>query len=185
MTNPKNAADPKETVDEAAANGEAAAAVENDLDALQARIADAEQKRDEYLDLLQRTRADFENYQKRSLRDIAQERKYAHGGLAADLLPALDNLTRATAAAKQASDQSPLAQGVSLVQSQLLDILRRHGITPIGAVGQPFDPNQHQAVMQQPSADLPPGSVVQVLEQGFMIHDRVLRPAKVIVSTMP
>jgi molecular chaperone GrpE len=162
-----------------------AAAVEHDLEALQTRIADAEQKRDEYLDLLQRTRADFENYQKRALRETVQERKYAHGGLASDLLPALDNLDRATAAAKQVGDKSSLAQGVSLVLSQLLDILRRHGITPIDALGKPFDPNEHEAVMQQPSTSVPPGSVLQVLEQGFMIHDRVLRPAKVIVSTAP
>jgi molecular chaperone GrpE len=175
MTSPKNTDDGDGT----------AAAVEHDLEALQTRIADAEQKRDEYLDLLQRTRADFENYQKRALREMAQDRKYAHGGLAVDLLPALDNLDRATAAAKQSGDKSPLAQGVLLVQSQLLDILRRNGITPIDAVGKPFDPNQHEAVMQQPSASVPPGSVLQVLEQGFLIHDRVLRPAKVIVSTAP
>jgi molecular chaperone GrpE len=182
MNTPKNTADPNDAQE----NGEGtAAAVEHDLEALQARIADAEQKRDEYLDLLQRTRADFENYQKRALREMVQERKYAQGGLAVDLLPALDNLDRATAAAKQSGDKSPLAQGVLLVQSQLLDILRRNGITPIDAVGKPFDPNQHEAVMQQPSADVPPGSVLQVLEQGFLIHDRVLRPAKVIVSTAP
>jgi molecular chaperone GrpE len=182
MNTPKNSADPNDGQD----NGEeTAAAVEHDLEALQARIADAEQKRDEYLDLLQRTRADFENYQKRAMREMIQERKYAHGGLAADLLPALDNLDRATAAAKQAGEKSSLAQGVLLVQSQLLDILRRNGITPIDAVGKPFDPNQHEAVMQQPSADVQPGSVLQVLEQGFLIHDRVLRPAKVIVSTAP
>jgi molecular chaperone GrpE len=167
-------------------NGDAAGtAVIHDLETLQARISDAEQKRDEYLDLLQRTRADFENYQKRAQRETIQERKYAHGDLAHDLLAALDNLDRATAAAKQAGDKSSLAQGVTLVQTQLLDILRRHGVTPIEAKGKPFDPNQHQAVMQQPSPDLPPNSVVQILEQGFMIHDRVLRPAKVIVSSPP
>jgi molecular chaperone GrpE len=182
MNNPKNTAD----ANDAPENGEGtAAAVEHDLEALQARIAGAEQKRDEYLDLLQRTRADFENYQKRALREMAQDRKYAHGGLAVDMLPALDNLDRATAAAKQSGDKSPLAQGVLLVQSQLLDILRRYGITPIDAVGKPFDPNHHEAVMQQPSASVPPGSVLQVLEQGFLIHDRVLRPAKVIVSSAP
>jgi len=171
---------------ESPGNGDAAGtAVIHDLEALQARIADAEQKRDEYLDLLQRTRADFENYQKRALREMIQERKYAHADLAHDLLAALDNLDRATTAAKQAGDQSPLAQGVTLVQTQLLDILRRHGVTRIEAQGKPFDPNQHQAVIQQPAPDLPPNSVVQVLEQGFMIHDRVLRPAKVIVSTAP
>jgi molecular chaperone GrpE len=171
---------------DAPSDGDAAGtAVIHDLETLQARIADAEQKRDEYLDLLQRTRADFENYQKRALREAVQERKYAHAGLAHDLLAALDNLERATEAAKQAGDTSPLAQGVTLVQTQLLDFLRRHGVTRIEAQGKPFDPNLHQAVMQRPSPDLPPQSVVQVLEQGFMIHDRVLRPAKVIVSITP
>ena len=67
-------------------------------------------------------------------------------------------------------------------RQQLLDALRRHGVKRIEAQGQPFDPNKHQAVMQQPSADQPPNTVLQVLQQGFMIHDRVLRPARVIVS---
>jgi len=160
-----------------------ATAVLNDLEALRTRAEAAEQKRDEYLDLVKRTQADFENYQKRAQRDAVQERKYAHASLAADLLPALDNLERATAAAKQAGDEGALVQGVLMVQSQLLEILKRHGITPIDAQGKPFDPNLHQAVNQMPSAAFPPGTVIKVLEQGFMIHDRVLRPARVTVST--
>ena len=72
-----------------------------------------------------------------------------------------------------------------MIQGQLLDVLKRHGITPIEAQGQPFDPNLHQAVMQQPSDTLPPNSVASVLEQGFMIHDRVLRPARVGVTVAP
>lgn len=161
---------------------EGATAVLEDLESLRARAAAAEQEREQFLNLLQRTRADFENYQKRSQRDLAQERRYWHGSLALDLLPALDNLERATVAARQANESGPLVQGVALVQAQLLDMLRRHGITPIEAQGQPFDPNLHQAVMQQPTADFPPNTVVQVLEQGFLIHDRVLRPARVVVS---
>jgi molecular chaperone GrpE len=160
----------------------AATAVIDDLDALRARAEQAERDRDELRDLARRTRADFENYQKRMQRDLAQERRYAHSPLAADLLPALDNLDRATAAAKQVGETGPLVQGVAMVQSQILDVLRRHGITPIEAQGQPFDPNLHQAVMQQPAAGTPPGTVLQVLEQGYKIHDRVLRPARVVVS---
>jgi molecular chaperone GrpE len=72
-----------------------------------------------------------------------------------------------------------------MVQTQVLDILRRHGITRIEAQGQPFDPNRHEAVMQKPSADVPPGTVVQVLQPGYMIHERVLRPASVVVSAAP
>ena len=156
----------------------AAGQVLDDLETLRSRLQTAEQQRDEYLDLAQRTRADFENYQKRMQRDLAEERRYAQAPLAADLLPALDNLERATAAAKQAGEKGPLVQGVAMVQTQLLDVLRRHGITRIEAQGKPFDPNLHQAVMQQPSKEHPPMTVLQVLEQGYMIHDRVLRPAR-------
>jgi molecular chaperone GrpE len=153
--------------------------------ALRARVEAAEKARDEFQDLALRTRADFENYQKRNQRDLANERMYAQTPLAGDLLPALDNLDRALAAARQAGDNGALVQGVALVQNQLLDILRRHGITRIDAQGKPFDPNLHQAVLQQPSAEVSPGTVLQVLEQGYTIHERVLRPARVIVSTAP
>jgi molecular chaperone GrpE len=169
----------------AAERDEAATAVMDDLEALRERTAVIEQERDEFRSLLQRTRADFENYQKRTQRELAQERRYWHAALALDLLPILDNFERAVAAAKQAGETGPLVQGVAMVQSQVLDALKRHGITRIEAQGQPFDPNLHQAVMQQPSAEQPPNTVLQVLEQGFLIHDRVLRPARVVVSVAP
>jgi molecular chaperone GrpE len=154
-----------------------------DLESLRAKLQTAEQKRDEYLDLAKRTQADFENYQKRLKRDLTEERRFAQAPLASDLLAALDNLERATAAAQQAGETGPLVQGVAMVHTQLLDVLRRHGVTRIEALGQPFDPNQHQAVMQQPSKQHPPMTVVQVLEPGYLIHERVLRPARVAVST--
>ena len=156
-----------------------------DLDSLRAKLQSTEQQRDEYLYLAQRTRADFENYQKRIKRDQAEERRYAQAPLASDLLEALDNLERATAAAEKVGEKGPLVQGVAMVQTQILDILRRHGVTPIEALGKPFDPNCHQAVLQQQSREHPPMTVVQVLERGYMIHDRVLRPARVAVSTVP
>src|SRR5262245_22405972 len=155
----------------------------NEQDALRDQLRAAEQQRDEYLTLAKQTRAEFENYQKRFQRDLAVERQYAQAPLAGDLLPALDNLDRAIAAAEKGGDKGSLAQGVALVQSQLLDVLRRHGVTRMEAQGKPFDPNLHQAVLQQPSAEAPPQTVLQVLEQGYMIHERVLRPARVIVST--
>jgi molecular chaperone GrpE len=166
----------------AADNQQGAGDVLQDLERLRAQVQTAEEERATFKDLLQRTRADFENYQKRMQRDLAQERRYAQAPLARDLLPALDNLSRALAAANQAGESGPLVQGVNMVQAQLLDILRRHGITPIEAQGKPFDPNLHQAVMQTPAVDVPPQTVVQVVEQGFMIHDRVLRPAGVVVA---
>lgn len=177
-----------ETAEEKAraqAEEQAAEQVLDDLDILRSKLQEAEQKRDEYLYLAQRTRADFENYQKRMKRDQAEERRFAQLPLAADLLSALDNLDRATTAAQQAGEKGPLVQGVAMVHTQLLDVLRRHGITPIEAQGKPFDPNHHQAVLQQPSKEHPPMTVVQVLERGYLIHDRVLRPACVVVSTAP
>src|SRR5438105_4041051 len=121
-------ADPKHTTDSARepSQGEGATAVLDDLEALRTRA----EERDKFLDLLQRTRADFENYQKRVQRDMAQERRYAHGPFAVELLSVIDNLDRATHAAKQAGETGPLVQGVAIVQGQLLDILKRHGITP-------------------------------------------------------
>lgn len=166
-------------------DAEASAKNTADLDALRGKLLVAEQQRDEYLDMAKQARADFENYQKRSQRDLAAERRYAQAPLAGDLLGAIDNLDRAVAAARQAGDNSPLAQGVGMVISQFLDALRRHGVTRMEAKGQPFDPNLHQAVMQQPTADHPSQTVLEVLEQGYMLHERVLRPASVIVAMPP
>jgi molecular chaperone GrpE len=157
----------------------------DDPKALRDRLTAAERDRDEYLKLAKSARADFENYQIRAQRDRAEERRYAQMPLAHDLLGPLDNLQRATLAAQQAGEKGALAQGVAMVVAQMVDVLRRHGITPVEAMGKPFDPNLHQAVMQQPSEDHAPNTVVQVLEQGYTMHDRVLRPARVAVSAAP
>jgi molecular chaperone GrpE len=161
---------------------QAAAAVLDDLETLRNRLAATEQQRDEYLALLQRTRADFENYQKRVQRDLAEDRRYALATFTRELLPVLDNLQRALDAARKQGEQGPLVQGVALVQSQLLDILGRSGVTPINALEQTFDPNLHQVFSQQRRADVTPGTVVEVLEPGYRLHERVLRPAKVVVA---
>lgn len=176
MTDEKDTAGTGPGEDQNAATG--AAEETPELQRLRKQAAE----RDQYLDMAQRLRAEFENYQKRSQRERETERKYWNAPLALDLLPVLDNLERALAAAKQAGDSGPLAQGVAMVQTQFLECLKRHGIVRMDAEGKAFDPNLHQAVMQKPSADVAPGMVVQVLEQGFTNHDRVLRPAKVIVS---
>jgi molecular chaperone GrpE len=149
------------------------------------RLGAAERERDEYLGLLQRTRADFENYQKRVQRDLAEERRHAHAPLARELLAVLDNLQRALDAARGDGEGGALTQGVTMVQSQLLDVFRRFGITPIEAQGQPFDPMVHEAVLQQPRPDMAPGTVTQVIEPGYRLHERVLRPARVAVAAAP
>jgi molecular chaperone GrpE len=147
------------------------------------RLANVERDLEDTVALLKRTQADFQNYQTRNARERETDRKYAVSGLARDLLPAFDNLDRAVEVAKQAGGDNPLIQGVIATQAQLLQVLARHGITPIDTQpGQPFDPTRHEAVMQQPSPDHPAGRILQVLQQGFQIHDRILRPASVIVS---
>ena len=155
----------------------------NEADDLAARLQKAEAERDEFMALAKEKQAEFENYQKRFQRDLATERRFAQTPLASDLLPVLDNLERAIAAANKDGAGGPLAQGVSMVQTQLLDALKRHGVTRMDAQGKQFDPNLHQAVQQQPSAEHPPQTVLQVLEPGYLLHERVLRPARVIVST--
>jgi len=162
-----------------------ASAVLDDLEALKARASQAEQERDQFLALLQRTRADFENYEKRVLRDHAQERRFMHAGLAKDLLPVIDNLDRAVEAAKQAGEQGPLVQGVALVKGQLLDALKRHGITVIEAVGQPFDPHVHHAVERKESSGAADDTVLEEHQRGYNFKGRLLRPAMVAVAVTP
>jgi molecular chaperone GrpE len=143
-------------------------------------------ERDQYLGIAQRARAEFENYQKRSQKEREQERRYAYGPLVLDLLPVLDNLDRTLEAAQKAGETGPLVQGVAMVKQQFLELLKRHGITRVEAqAGKPFDPNQHQAVMQKVTAEHEPGKIVDVHEQGYLNQDRVLRPAKVTVSAKP
>lgn len=150
-----------------------------EVEALRARLNSTEQELSNYKLRL----ADFENARKRLLRDAEVEKKYAAESLTRDLLAALDNLDRALSAAKAAGDTGPLVAGVSATASQFLDILRRYGVTRIDcSPGATFDPNLHQAVMEQPTSDFKPGQVVQVLQQGFLLHDRVLRPSSVIVA---
>jgi molecular chaperone GrpE len=149
-----------------------------DLEQLRVRA----RERDQLLDLLRRTRADFENFQKRARREREEVRRYQHGPLALDLLPVLDDLERATAAAERAGDTGPLAQGVELVRTMFLDVLRRHGITPVDALGQKFDPNLHHALAAKAAPGQPANTVVEVVKEGYRIHERLLRPAEVIVA---
>lgn len=140
--------------------------------------------RDEYQDQLQRTRAEFLNYQKRARSQADADRQYAVGALAADLLNVLDNFERAVDAARSSGADSIVA-GLDMVSRQFLETLAKHGIEPIQALGRPFDPNEHEALVQQPAADQPEGTVVAELGRGYRIKDRVLRPTKVAVSIRP
>lgn len=149
-----------------------------DLEQLQNRA----RERDHYLELLRRTQADFENYQKRVRREREEERRYQHGSFALELLPVLDDLERAIAAADQANDSWQLKQGVELVRITFLNVLRQHGVTPVQSLGQPFDPNLHHARAAKEVRGQTANIVVGVVKQGYRLHDRLLRPAEVIVA---
>jgi molecular chaperone GrpE len=151
-----------------------------ELDAVRAKLSATEQELSNYKLKL----ADFDNARKRLIRDAEVDRKYATEALARDLLAALDNLDRALDAAKRAGDAGPLVTGVSVTAGQFLEALKRHNITRIEVgPGTAFDPHLHQAVMEQPGAEFAPGQVVQVLQNGFLLHDRVIRPASVVVAS--
>ncbi len=144
-----------------------------------ASVEQLQQERDKYHDLLLRTKADFDNYQKRAMRDRETERKFALAPLAEEILPAIDNLDRFLASVRE---ESELVKVVAGVRTQLIEGLRRHGITLIPAENQAFDPNLHMAVMQQAAPGVEPNTILHVLEAGYLYHDRVLRPSKVVVS---
>jgi molecular chaperone GrpE len=150
--------------------------------ALREQVAAAEKQVADYKSLV----ADFDNARKRLAQDAVRERKYAAEPIVRDLLGPLDNLDRTLAAAKKAGENGPLVQGVAATAQQILDVFKRHGVTVIPAgPGTPFDPAVHQAVTQQPAKDVPPGAVVLVLEKGFLLYDKVIRPAAVVVASEP
>ena len=156
----------------------AAAEQAEEVDELAATAA----QRDEYLALAQRTQADFENYRKRVVRDAAVAELRGVSRLARELLPALDNLDRALAAAGEGSDEL-LLEGLRLVRRELGDVLERVGIESFGAPGERFDPEVHEAVAQQASDGVPAGEVIAVFQPGYRLSGvGILRPARVMVA---
>ncbi len=151
---------------------------------VEAELTEALRQRDEYLDQLRRSQADFSNFQKRLRAQADAERPYAIFPLAADLLDVLDNFERAIEAARTAGANS-IVSGLEMVHKQLLEKLVKHGIEPIESLQQPFDPNLHEALMQAPDPNGPEGIVVAELGRGYKIQDRILRPSKVAVSVKP
>jgi molecular chaperone GrpE len=166
-----------EQIDETGApsDEEAPAAVEDEL-------AQATRERDEYLDALQRLKAEFDNFRKRAARDQASLVERASERLVRELLPVLDDLQRALEAAEQ-HEEAKLEEGVRLVHRSLAAALEREGLAEIETDGQ-FDPHVHEALLSQPS-EADEGSVIQVLQKGYRLGDRVLRPARVVVAAAP
>jgi molecular chaperone GrpE len=155
------------------------AELQQQLEELEARIAVVEAERDEYLNDLKRLAADFDNYRKRVARDQENLVARAHERLVKELLPVLDDLERALVAAED-HEEAKLEEGVRLVHRELVSALSREGLVEIEADGR-FDPHVHEALLTQPS-EAEEGAVIEVLQKGYRLGDRVLRPARVVVS---
>ena len=130
-----------------------------------------------------RAQAELENFRKRMRREMEDERRYAGMSLISELLPVIDNLDRAIAASDATQAGGDLLQGVKMVQSQFLSVLDKHLCRRVGTVGEMFDPTRHQAIAQEPSTEHPSGTITRVTQHGYQLHDRVVRPAQVFVST--
>ena len=157
-----------------------------DEGALSQKLEELRNERDEYRDRFMRALADAENSRKRSERDRREAEQYGGSKLARDMLPVYDNLFRAleTATDEQREVSGALLQGVELTMRELVNVLKKHGIEPITPdVGEKFDPNLHQAMFEAPLPDTKAGDIIQVSQAGFMLHDRLLRPAQVGVSS--
>ncbi len=138
-------------------------------------------ERDEYLENLKRLKAEFDNFRKRVLRDSEESARRASADVVEDLLPVLDNFERALKAAAE-HDEKVLGEGVEMVYRQLRDVLDRRGLCEVEAEGADFDPEHHEAVLCRPFPGEKEGKVMEVVEKGYKLEDRVVRPAKVVVS---
>jgi len=136
-------------------------------------------------DRVLRLQAEMENLRSRTAREIIDERRYAPLPVVRDLLPVVDNINRAIEAAEQSGDAASLLEGFQLVRQQLLTILEQHHCKPIETVGQPFDPQIHEAILQQPSDEQPANHILQETQTGYQLHDRVVRASQVIISSGP
>ena len=175
-----------QSLDELAAEGD-----EIDFDAAEASFDEIEAlraERDDYRDKFMRALADAENTRKRADRDRREAENYGGSKLARDMLPVYDNLRRALQSSAEAEQEAnkALLEGVELTMRELISVFKKHGIDPITPeVGDKFDPQLHQAMFEAPVPGTKAGEIIQVAAEGFMLHDRLLRPAQVGVSSMP
>ena len=152
------------------------------IDKLQAQIADKDQELAEIKDRYLRSLAENENARKRIRQQSEEMVRLQRENLLRELLPVVDNLERAVDAARDGGNGKPIVEGVEMVLRNMLDFLKTHGVIQLASVGQPFDPQRHEAVDQIESSDHPPNTVVNELHRGYQIGDRLLRPARVAVA---
>jgi len=165
---------------------EIAEEVADAVDAFTAELEQLRAERDEMKDRFMRVLADAENSRKRGERDRREAEQYGGSRLARDMLPVYDNLRRALDAATddQRDQAAALIEGVELTMRELTNVLTKHGVKPISpAVGDTFDPQQHEAMFEAPVPGTRAGQIIQVMTEGFLLHDRLLRPAQVGVSS--
>lgn len=152
---------------------------------LRAELQKATEEAKENYDRLLRAVAELENYKKRVAKEKTDLIRYGNEELLKALLPVIDNLERALAHAKDADDKLGIREGVEMTLQQFLQVLQRFGVTQICAEGERFDPSRHEAIMERVCGDHPPGHVVAEIERGYMLNDRLVRPAKVVVAKAP
>jgi molecular chaperone GrpE len=158
------------------------AEVADPVGVLQNELAETQAKANEYLEGWQRARADFTNYKKRVEREQAQIYQNAAGNILKRYLSIIDDLERALKARPQNGDGAAWSEGIELIYRKLLGILESEGILPMDAEGKPFDPNLHEAIMSEDSDQHESGQIIEVLQQGYTLGDKVLRPAMVRVA---
>jgi molecular chaperone GrpE len=171
-------ADDEEQAEESPAAGEPSEEDETeDIDTVK---QEGKENYDKYL----RVCAEFDNYKKRAAREISDFRKYANETLLKELLSVIDNLERAVESTQDAKDASDsVVEGVEMTLKEILKIAERYGVKPLKALDEPFDPNFHQAMMQEASDAHPENTVLKELQKGYLLHDRLLRPSMVVVSS--
>src|SRR5215468_7079814 len=147
-------------------------------EALEAKTREAEEHRDRYL----RGAAEFDNARKRAAREREEYTRYANESLLRELLPVLDNFDRALQAARGEREAAAVTAGIELIQREVLRVLEKFGVTPFVSVGQPFDPERHEAVASVPTTKVPEMTVLEETARGYQLHGRVLRPAMVSVA---
>jgi len=182
-TEPEETSD-KDRVSEKSNSGEEIKeACEDQLKEIQAELETAKQEAKETYDRFLRVSAEFENYKKRSAREMDDLRKYANQSLIVEMLAVVDNLERALNSSNgNSSNDKCMADGVNLTLKEILKVFEKFNVKPIESIGQPFDPNFHQAMMQEETDDYPENTVITELQKGYMIHDRLLRPSMVVVA---
>ena len=152
---------------------------------LAAQLAEKEKERQELYDRLLRTMAEFDNYKKRVAKDKEDLTRYGNEKLMRELLPVIDNFERALEQAKNSPDQKALQEGVAMILRQLVTLLEKFGVKGFSSVGQPFDPNRHEAMTHQESDEHEENMVIAEFQKGYNLHDRLLRAAMVAVSKQP